>query len=141
MTEMTQPGANVDPFAVSTAVPVDEMVPMEVAAVPVKHGIKVNEGNILQAAKIIATVLEREQAKVEHHLMALRIEPMAGDPVSVEAAEAWNRALLDGPDSYRARVVDYLLGLNTLVSNITDSAKQYGYNEDDIAAVMNSITA
>lgn len=136
---MAQPEVNVDPFAVSKAVPVDEMAPMEVAAVPAKHGIVVDKDNVLQATKIIAAAVEREQPKVLRRLGELRVEPMAGDPISVEAAQAWNGALLDDPDSYRAKVSEYLDGLGTLVENLVSTAKEYGYTEDDIAAVMNSI--
>lgn len=136
---MTQPEVNVDPFAASKAVPVDEMAPMEVAAVPTKQGIQVDKDNILQATKIVASAVEREQPKVVRLLAELRVEPMAGDPISVEAAHAWNDALLDDPDSYRAKVSEYLDGLGALVDNLVATAKEYGYTEDDIAAVMNSI--
>lgn len=133
--------ADIDPFAITRDVPVDVMVPEEVADAPAMHALRVDKDNVLQAAKIMIDLVEREESRIVPALQRLRIEPMAQDPVSSAAAEAWNRILLDDPGSYTERVTRYLRNLHELIRNLIDTAKGYGYTEDQITAVLNAAPA
>ena len=98
--------------------------------------ITVNRDNVLAAAKIIQGVLDRESITVLDNLQKLRVRPAGTDPVSVESAEAWNARLLDADDSYAHRVGRYLNGLYQLVQNLVDTAKRYGYGEQEIIQAL-----
>lgn len=146
MTEWIRPAGgvgqqDVDPFEITKNVPVDVMVPEEVADVPGSHALHVDNDKLLQVAKIMIRLVEREESKIIQLLPQLRVEPMGNDPVSTHAATAWNLRLLDGEDSYRVRVLKYLQNLRTLVDNLLDTARANGYTEEQISAMMDSIHA
>jgi hypothetical protein len=142
MADTPQQGlTDVDPFAITRDVPLDVMVPEEVADAPAMHALRVHPDNVLQTAKVMIDLLEREESTIVPALQRLRIEAMAQDPVSSAAAEAWNRILLDDPDSYTERVTRYLRNLHDLVHNLIDTAKGYGYTEDQISAVLEAVPA
>lgn len=98
--------------------------------------MKVNHDNVLAAAKIIQAQIDALLDSVRVHGPSLLVEPTADDPVSVDAASAWNFRLVGADDSYAARIAEYLQSLNLLVTQLKDSAKTYGFNEQDIAAVF-----
>lgn len=106
----------------------------ELSSVPqTQPGITVNHDNVLRAAKIIQDVLDSEGTQIMGQLSALRVIAPGADPVSVQAAAAWNARLVGDPDSYSVRVQQYLQSLQTLVTNLTTSAKQYGYSDQQIS--------
>lgn len=96
----------------------------------------VNHDNVLAAAKIIQTQADSLDELLRAAQSDLRVDQPGEDIVSTKVAEAWNDLLLINDDSYVARVAEYVAGLNNLVLQLTDSAKAYGYNEQDIAAAL-----
>ncbi|RSM68903.1 hypothetical protein DMH04_46835 [Kibdelosporangium aridum] len=98
--------------------------------------MKVNHDNVLAAAKIIQTQIDALTDAIRLNGPSLIIEPTADDPVSVDAANAWNHRLVGADDSYAARIGDYLQSLNLLIKQLRDSAKTYGFNEQDIEAAF-----
>nr|WP_052478067.1 hypothetical protein [Kibdelosporangium sp. MJ126-NF4]CEL15768.1 hypothetical protein [Kibdelosporangium sp. MJ126-NF4]CTQ93694.1 hypothetical protein [Kibdelosporangium sp. MJ126-NF4] len=98
--------------------------------------MKVNHDNVLAAAKIIQTQIDALNDTLTLHGPALVVEPTADDPVSLDAAEAWNFRLVLADDSYGARINEYVESLNKLVTQLKDSAKTYGFNEQDITAAF-----
>lgn len=96
----------------------------------------VNHDNVLAAAKIIQTQADSLDELLRGAQSDLRVDQPGDDIVSTKVAEAWNERLLINDDSYVARVAEYVAGLNNLVLQLTDSAKAYGYNEQDIAAAL-----
>lgn len=97
---------------------------------------KVNQHNVLAAAKIIDS-----QADALHHVWRdairdMRIDPPGTDDVSLRMADAWNDRLLSDEDSYANRVAQYVTSLKKLAVQLGDTAKQYGYTEDQIKAAF-----
>jgi hypothetical protein len=96
----------------------------------------VNKDNVLAAGKIIESQVDALQDKWRLAVNNLRIEAPGTDDVSINVARAWNELLLQNDDSYRNRVGDYLAGLRKLVVQLGDTAKAYGYTEDQITAAF-----
>lgn len=96
----------------------------------------VNKDNVLAAAKIIQTQVEALRQRIDEAAMDLQVIPPGGDMVSGLVAEEWNKRLIFDEGSYAARVEAYASGLEGLVTQLRDSAKAYGYNEEAIATAL-----
>ena len=96
----------------------------------------VNQHNILAAAHIIESQANALLKHLGRSRRELRIEPPGGDDVSTRIAPAWNDRLVDDEDSYAQRVSEYITGLRKLAVQLGDSAKAYGYTEDEIEAAF-----
>jgi len=105
-----------------------------VPTMPASATLTVNHDNVLAAAKVIQTQIDSLMEVFKQHAPALAVEPSAEDPVSTDAARAWNFRLIGADDSYAARISDYLDSLRKVMSQLRDSAKTYGFNDQDIAA-------
>ena len=105
-----------------------------VPAMPASATLTVNHDNVLAAAKIIQTQIDALRDVFQQYAPTLRVDPAAGDPVSTDAARAWNFRLIGADDSYAARISQYLDSLRKVMSQLRDSAKTYGFNDQDIAA-------
>ncbi|HWE92017.1 MAG TPA: hypothetical protein VG317_21320 [Pseudonocardiaceae bacterium] len=124
-----------DPAAVSQAA-MSAAIGAELSSVPQVANITVNKDNVLQAAKIIQGLIDNECKDIERHVRDLRVDPPGADLVSKRAAQQWNQRLVDDPDAYRVRVIQYIKTLETLVANLKTSAQQYGYTDEQIAAAF-----
>ncbi|WP_424183455.1 PE domain-containing protein [Actinokineospora sp. G85] len=100
----------------------------------------VNHDNVLAAAKIIQNQADELQRTVRHARNALTVVAPGEDEVSTRVEKSWNDLLVNNADSYAIRVEDYIEGLRNLVRQLEQSAKEYGYNEDDIAAALGGTT-
>ena len=107
------------------------------SSIPQTVNLTVDKDNVLQAAKIIQDTVDTHRQAIDSGFRMLAITPPGQDPVSVQAANQWRQKLLHDSDSYQARVLQYLETLNTLVTNLKTSAKQYGYTEQQIADAVN----
>lgn len=96
----------------------------------------VNKGNVLAAGKIIESQADALFDMWRDGVWDLRIVPPGNDDVSIRLAQAWNDRLLENDDSYKERVKDYITGLRKLVVQLGDTAKAYGFTEDQIAAAF-----
>lgn len=96
----------------------------------------VNQHNILAAARIIDSQASALLERLKGAQRDLRIEPPGGDDVSTRIAPAWNDRLVLDDDSYARRVEDYVTGLKRLAEQLGDTAKSYGYTEDQIQAAF-----
>jgi formiminotetrahydrofolate cyclodeaminase len=123
-----------DPVVAQAAL--SSAIGVELSSVPQVANITVNKDNVLQAAKIIQDLIDNEGNDILATLRALKVDAPGADLVSKRAAQQWNQRLADDPDSFKARVTQYLGTLNTLVSNLQTSAKQYGYTDEQIAAAF-----
>lgn len=109
----------------------------ENAAKSVSSGtFTVNKDNVLAAARIIDTQAEVLFKQLRRTKEQLRIEPPGGDDVSTRIAPAWNDRLVDDEDSYAERIGQYVLGLRKLAVQLGDTAKAYGYSEEQIEAAF-----
>jgi hypothetical protein len=96
----------------------------------------VNKDNVLAAGKIIESQADALFDMWRDGVWDLRIVPPGNDDVSIRLAQAWNDRLLENDDSYKERVKDYITGLRKLVVQLGDTAKAYGFTEDQIAAAF-----
>ena len=96
----------------------------------------VTKDNVLAAGKIIESQADALWDMWRAGARDLQVVPPGNDDVSISLAEAWNARLLNNDDSYRNRVNDYIAGLRKLVVQLGDTAKAYGYTEDQIAAAF-----
>lgn len=107
-----------------------------VPTMPANATLTVNHDNVLAAAKIIQTQVDALSDVVHQHWPLLNFDEMAPDLVSRDAARAWNYRLVGADDSYAARIDQYLQSLRDVVSQLKDSAKKYGFSDQDIAATF-----
>jgi hypothetical protein len=96
----------------------------------------VTKDNVLAAGRIIESQANALQIVWRERGRALRVLPPGKDDVSVRMAKAWNDVLVDNQDSYYNRIREYVLGLKKLAVQLGDTAKAYGYTEDEIAAAF-----
>jgi hypothetical protein len=96
----------------------------------------VSQHNVLAAARIIETQADALRDRWKLARKDLIVEAPGTDDVSSRIAPAWNDRLVDDDDSYANRVRDYVLGLKKLAVQLGDTAKAYGYTEDQIEAAF-----
>lgn len=96
----------------------------------------VNHDNVLAAAKIIQSQVDSLKDALDAAQGQLTIDPPGDDDVSKPMADAWNAILVTNGDSYATRVREYIEGLDKLVEQLKGTAKDYGYNEDQIIAAL-----
>lgn len=94
----------------------------------------VNKDNVLGAAKIIQTQSNELRETLKDSRWDLEIPPPGDDEVSTRMAAAWNDRLVNDEDSYANRIRLYVDSLDRLVQQLSDTAKAYGYSEEEIAA-------
>jgi hypothetical protein len=92
--------------------------------------------NVLAAAKIIETQALALKDKLDAARSDLLVEAPGTDDVSTKIAPAWNDLLLHKNDSYANRVQEYVHGLIKLADQCAESAKAYGYTDDQIAVAL-----
>jgi hypothetical protein len=112
-----------------------------VPTAPAGATFTVNHDNVLAAGKVIKTQIDTLNDVVLKNTPALIVEPAAGDLVSQDAARAWNHRLVGADDSYAARIQAYVDSLNNLAAQLKDSAKKYGFSDEDIAATFGATGA
>jgi hypothetical protein len=96
----------------------------------------VTQDNVLAAGRIIETQAEALRELWRNASRGMRVDPPGDDDVSTRIAPAWNDLLINNDDSYQNRVKDYIDGLKKLAVQLGDTAKAYGYSEDEIAAAF-----
>jgi hypothetical protein len=94
----------------------------------------VNRDNVLAAAKIIESQADSLQDLWTESVGRLRIDPPGDDDVSARMSLAWNDLLVGDEDSYKNRVKEYIVGLKKLAVQLGDTAKAYGFTEEEISA-------
>ncbi|GAB3912314.1 hypothetical protein ACFQ1S_11780 [Kibdelosporangium lantanae] len=104
-----------------------------VPTMPANATLTVNHDNVLAAAKIIQTQIDALHDTVQQNWFSLDVDEVGTDIVSRDAARAWNHRLLGADDSYAVRIDQYLESLRGVVSQLKDSAKKYGFSDQDIA--------
>lgn len=100
---------------------------------PRVRGLSINHDNVLHACKIIQDVLDNEGAAIKKHLGDIKAIAPGNDPISKQIAQKWNTKLATGGGSYVHHMGNYLRSLHGLLHNLRETAKSYGYSDDDIA--------
>jgi hypothetical protein len=96
----------------------------------------VNQHNVLAAARIIEAQADALRDRWKTARKDMYVVAPGSDDVSTRIAPAWNDRLIDDDDSYANRVRDYIAGLKKLAVQLGDTAKSYGYTEDEIESAF-----
>jgi hypothetical protein len=96
----------------------------------------VNRDNVLAAARIIDSQADSLRRLWQDASKGMQVDPPGDDDVSTRIAPAWNDLLVFNEDSYENRVKEYIAGLKRLAVQLGDTAKAYGYSEDEISAAF-----
>jgi hypothetical protein len=96
----------------------------------------VDQHNILAAARIIEAQADALFKTWKNARRDMNVEPPGTDDVSMRIAPAWNDRLVSADDSYTNRVGAYITGLKKLAVQLGDTAKAYGFTEDQIEAAF-----
>ena len=101
--------------------------------------LKVDQVNVMQAARLVMAESERFRSLVESRRRGLRVYPVGGDPVSKEAAEVLNEKFWESPGSYLERCIDYADMLEKLAAQLAEAARTYGHTENEIEAMFSAV--
>lgn len=102
----------------------------------VDHGKPADQRD-LQVDKTIQDVLDMEGQDVSSWLMFPgRVSPPGGDTVSEEVTPAWSQRLSTAHDFHYRRISHHVVGLHKIAENLKKTAKEYRYNEDQIAHAL-----
>lgn len=96
----------------------------------------VTRDNVLAAAHIIQNQADALQDKLDSARWDLPISAPGDDDVSKRIEPAWNALLVQNEDSYANRVQQYIDGLKKLAQQCSESAKAYGYTDDQVAGAL-----
>ncbi|WP_053714345.1 hypothetical protein [Saccharothrix sp. NRRL B-16348] len=112
------------------------------AAVPGSgQQFKVEKDTVLQAGKLINDQIVVLRDALEQALAHLTVRLNDADEVNADIADAWNSRLVDGADSYSARVEQYIASLSGLVNQLRGAARQYEFTEDEVTAALGAAGA
>ncbi len=103
--------------------------------------ITVDQDNIMQAARIIASEAAHFEKQVLARAQEMKVSAMGGDPVSKEVARVLNFKLVKADDSYVNRCLQYAAMLHTLARSLGESARTYGITEEAATAQFNAAAA
>ena len=101
----------------------------------------VNPQNVLAAAQIIKAQADALKEKLENAGGDLLVVPPGDDDVSTRVAPAWNDLLVYNDNSYANRIRQYVDGLHNLAQQCAESARAYGYTEEQVAAAFGGQSA
>jgi hypothetical protein len=99
--------------------------------------VTVNRDNVLQVAKLFQDAAEQMRNRVDIRIAQMRTAPAMGDPVSQDMAAVMNHRFVgDQPESYASRARQFADGLADTAEELTRTARDYGYTEEDIATAL-----
>ena len=107
-------------------------------AVDVAAGVRitVEPQQILEAAKLVVEQADALSDALLRHGPLMRVGPPSENAVSKAVADAWNSVIVDGDESYLARVKQYLAELRQLQKQLREAAERYQLDDDEIAAAF-----
>jgi hypothetical protein len=102
---------------------------------------EVTEETVLQAGKLINDQAEVLRNALFEAVADLAVRLDGADEVNANIAAAWNSRLVDGPDSYAARIEEYIASLTGLVEQLRGTARQYKFTEEEVTAALGAAGA
>ena len=94
--------------------------------VPGPSSMRVKPDTILAVRDAIKTAVDKAKHDLRVETARFRVSPCGADPVSLDAAAAWNYRLVDSADSHSNRIQEYLDGLYELIEKLSAAALSYG---------------
>lgn len=115
------------------------MVAQESAAIDETGArMRVDPDKLLQAAKIVATQADKLSEVLARTGPTLRVDAPSPNEISSALAECWNDAMVDGDESYLARVQEYVRGLRSLERQLLKAAQRYELDDEETAEAFNT---
>lgn len=96
--------------------------------------ITVTPENVLAARRVIGEAADRAKQQLNDLMFAMQVTPPAFDDISKAAAVAWNRNLAGESHSHYRRLLQYVESVQRLGDQLEEVAKQYGIDDEEIAA-------
>lgn len=84
----------------------------------------------------LQSALDSVGVQIEHAITELRIQPWAGDPVSVNAAAEFNRKSIGGEEDALTSLCLYRDQLQAAAESLEQANRQYEHIEDDNISSM-----
>lgn len=100
--------------------------------------IVVDQNNILEAMRIIESEAQHFRAQLSVRADSMRVHEMGSDPVSAEVARVLTARFVGDDDSYAKRCSDYAAMLEGLAQQLCESARVYGFTEEEVMARFNA---
>jgi hypothetical protein len=100
--------------------------------------LRVDEHNVERAARIVRDEAVRFREKLDERRKGLRVFPVGGDPVSMEAAAVLNDRFTLAPGSYFVRCREYADMLDRLAEQLDQAAATYRETEERNRAIFDS---
>ncbi|WP_207311597.1 hypothetical protein [Lentzea alba] len=105
------------------------------SAGPSSQQFHVEKDTVMRAGKVIHDQLSLLETAYKTNVPKLRI-PSSDDQITEDIVKAWNDRLVFHDDSYANRIALYMEKLRNLSDQLKESAQQYGYTDDEVAAVF-----
>lgn len=93
--------------------------------------LRVAPDKVHAAAQIVQQRADALDAVIKQNAALLQVQPPAANQVVVAVADAWNKAMTGGDESYLSRAKEYLESLRTLQRQLTAAAKRYADHDDN----------
>jgi hypothetical protein len=110
---------------------------MRIESARLNLGFSVSRENVLEAYKLVHTEWSKLGEVVSQNAPMLEIDLCGDDPVSHDAQRVFNPRLSE----LRAQSTTYVDGLDEIARKLLDSARAYGYTDDQIKASLTSAAA
>lgn len=104
------------------------------------YGFTVNKDNVLQMQAALLGEGRDLQLFLQNEERNLILRPLGRDPVSRDAAPAFQGKISTNPDSLYKRSLEYAQKLIDAADALSETAKIYGHTEDEIKANLDRIT-
>ncbi|GHF12223.1 hypothetical protein GCM10017786_52720 [Amycolatopsis deserti] len=104
----------------------------------VPHDLRVDPDKMLLVAQVISEQADVLDERIRQKLADLDISAPAQDVISTTAADAWNRLVARGDDSYAARVQAYVRNLRDLAAQLRQAAQAYQAGEEEKVAALSN---
>lgn len=101
------------------------------SAGPSTQQFHVDKDTVMQAGKVVHDQLLLLRDALGRTAPKLRIVSMDGK-VTSDVVNAWNDRLVFSEDSYTNRIQQYMKSLENLSDQLRESAKQYGFTDEEI---------
>lgn len=96
--------------------------------------LRVDREAVPHLRRVFDGALSKLDVQIELAMTGIRVAPWAGDPVSQTAADSFNNASVDGPDSALNALRAYQQRLKSASDALTQVAQEYQIVEGDNAA-------
>lgn len=93
--------------------------------------LRVAPDKVQAAAHIVQQRADVLEAVIKQNAALLAVQPPAQNKIVVAVADAWNKAMTGGDDSYLSRAKEYLESLRRLQRQLTAAAKRYAEDDDN----------